>query len=143
MLAGKVGDQYTRYDVSPDEERRIRAALDQATEFVERHAIVTGLCAQLSADDEKHAQSMGEPGIRTLLLAREKSLPVLTDDKAFGELGRQLYGATAVNTQAVLVHLVRAGELDRLRYDRAVIKLVQAGYTHVMVDGQQIFQTMA
>src|SRR5712691_675172 len=32
MLAGKVGDKYTRYDVSADEARRIRAALDQATE---------------------------------------------------------------------------------------------------------------
>jgi hypothetical protein len=91
MLAGKVGDQYTRYEVSADEARRIRAALDQATEFVERHAIVTGLSAQLTADDKKHAQLLGEPGIRTLLLAREKSLPVLTDDKAFAELGRQPY----------------------------------------------------
>jgi tetratricopeptide (TPR) repeat protein len=143
MLAGKIGDQYTRYEVSADEARRIRVALDQATEFVERHAIVTGLSAQLTADDEKCAQLLGEPGIRTLLLAREKSLPVLTDDKAFGELGRQIYATTAVNTQAVLVHLVRAGSLDRLRYDRAVVKLVHAGYTHVMVDAQQIFQTMA
>lgn len=143
MVAGKVGDQYTRYDVSADEARRIRAALDQATEFVERHAIVTGLSAQLTADDEKYGQLLGEPGIRTLLLAREKSLPVLTDDKAFAELGRQLYATRAVNTQAVLAHLVGNGSLDRPRYDRAVVKLVHAGYTHVMVDAQQIFQTMA
>jgi len=142
MLAGKVGDQYTRYDVSADEARRIRAALDQATEFVERHAIVTGLSAQISADDQKHAQLLGEPGVRTLLLAREKSLPVLTDDKAFAELGHQLYATTAVHTQAVLAHLVGKGLLDRPRYDRAVVKLVHAGYTHVMVDAQQIFQTM-
>lgn len=143
MLAGKVGDQYTRYDVSADEARRIRAALDQATEFVERRAIVTGLSAQLTADDEKYAQLLGEPGIRTLLLARDRSLPVLTDDKAFGELGRQLHATTAINTQAVLLHLLRTGSLDRLRYDRAVVKLVHAGYTHVMVDAQQIFQTMS
>jgi tetratricopeptide (TPR) repeat protein len=142
MLAGKIGDQYTRYDVSADEARRIRAALDQATEFVERHAIVTGLSAQLNADDQKRAQLLGEPGVRTLLLACEKSLPVLTDDKAFAELGRQLYATTAVNTQAVLAHLVSKGLLERPRYDRAVVKLVHAGYTHVMVDARQIFQTM-
>lgn len=143
MVAGKIGDQYTRYDVSGDEAQRIRAALDQATEFVERHAIVTGLSAQLTADDDKYPQLLGDPGIRALLLAREKSLPVLTDDKAFAEIGRQLYATIGVNTQAVLVHLVRTGSLDRLRYDRAIVKLVHAGYTHVMVDAQQIFQTMA
>jgi hypothetical protein len=143
MVAGKVGDQYTRYDVSADEARGIRAALDQATEFVERHAIVTGLSSQLTADDQKHVQLLGEPGVRTLLLAREKSLPMLTDDKAFGELGRQLYATTGVNTQAVLAHLVGKGLLDRPRYDRAVVKRVHAEYTHVMVDAQQIYQTMA
>jgi tetratricopeptide (TPR) repeat protein len=143
MLAGKHGDIYTHYEVSPDEAKKMRAVLDQAVEFVEQTAIVTGLSGELTSDDQRYSRLLGEPNVRTLILAREKSFPFIGDDKVLGELGRELYGVAAVNTQAFLTHLLACGVLDLVRYDQAVIKLVHAGYTHVRLEARQIFRTMS
>jgi hypothetical protein len=104
---------------------------------------VTGLSTQLESTDAANVEVLGDCNVRTLLLAREKSYPLLTDDKPFAELGRQLYGTSSVNTQAFLNSLLRSGILDRPRYDDAILQLVRAGYTHTSVDAQQIFRTMS
>jgi tetratricopeptide (TPR) repeat protein len=143
MMAGKQGDSYVHYEVSADEAQRLRLVLDQTTEFVERCAVVTGLSTQLESTDAANVEVLGDCNVRTLLLAREKSYPLLTDDKPFAELGRQLYGTSSVNTQAFLNSLLRSGILDRPRYDDAILQLVRAGYTHTSVDAQQIFRTMS
>lgn len=141
-LMGVVDGKFFMEQVSPDETEKIDSALRAATSFVEERLRIMGLKESLSPEDEKWAPLLGAENLATLVAAKQSGLVLITDDRILAELGRQNYSTSYVNTQSVLFYLASLGKLAVADYNKAVLKLVEAGYTFTRIDEGQMFEVI-
>jgi hypothetical protein len=138
---GMVDGRFFMQEFTPDELKQKNAALHSATAWAEKHAKPIGLKEPFTKDDKKWLKILGEANLATIVTAKQRSMVLLTDDKILGDLAKQNYGVSSVNTQALLLYLLQREILSRLEYDGAVVKLLEAGYT-TRVDESQLFRVI-
>jgi hypothetical protein len=59
-----------------------------------------------------------------------------------GPIGEQNYGLSFANAQVALRYFVNKGLLGQQEFDRAVLKLVEAGYTFTLIDEGQFYDVI-
>jgi tetratricopeptide (TPR) repeat protein len=136
---GMIDGKFFMEETTPEELRKRHAALNVAVEWTDSFAKPIGLKAPFTADDEKWVKLLGAASLASIVVGKQHGLVLLTDDNILGAIGKQNYGLQFVNAQAALLHLVNKGSLSQSDYDRAVLKLVEAGYTFTLVDEGQLY----
>jgi tetratricopeptide (TPR) repeat protein len=139
---GIVDGQFFMHESTTDELDKINSALRTATEWSETHAKTAGLKEPFTSDDTRWDKVLGSSNIATIVIAKQRGYVVVTDDKTLGDVGKQNYGTSFVNSQAVLLYLFNKGLIAKDAYDRAVLKLVEAGYVVTRIDGNQLFRVI-
>lgn len=128
--------------IAPEDAARTNAALNNCTEWAFRNAKIVGLVEPLTGDERQWEEAMGAPAVATMAVAKQRSLPLITDDKAFGNIARQNSGVRFLNTQALLAHLLELGTISEDVYDGAIVRLFEAGYAVTHVNDSQLFSVM-
>jgi tetratricopeptide (TPR) repeat protein len=136
---GMVDGTFFMQEFTPGELEKMNAALNAATAWSEAHAKAIGLKEPLTSDDQKWVKPLGSANVASIVIAKQRGYVLLTDDKTLGDIGKHNYGTSFVNSQAVLLYLLSKGLLSRDEYDKAILKLVEAGYTFTRIDEGQLF----
>jgi hypothetical protein len=140
---GMIDGNFFMTEDSTEEHRKINAALDKMTEWVESHTKPLGLKESLKREEKKWLRPLGVPNVATLVTAHQHGLVLITDDKTFADIGKNSFGVSYVNTQAVLSHLLDRNLLSVSEHDRAVLSLVEKGYSFTRVHTNQIFNVIS
>ena len=138
-VIGMVDGEVFVHEITPEEAVRTNSALTDAAHWAEKHSRVVGLTEPLTKDDKKWARVLGVPAMAAMLVAKQRALVLLTDDKNFGDIAKQNYGVSFVNSQAVLIRLAALKFISQEDYDRAVLKLFESGYTLTNVNDDHLF----
>lgn len=139
---GMVDGQFFMHEVTATELEKMNTALNTATEWSERHTKSAGLKAPFTSDDKKWSGPIGQANVSSLVIANQRGFVLVTDDKTLGDIGKQNYGIAFVNSQAVLLYLLNTGLLTQGEYDKAILKLVEAGYIFTKVEERQLFEVI-
>jgi tetratricopeptide (TPR) repeat protein len=142
-VMGMVDGELFLQSVTPEQAIRINSTLNAATEWVIRNAKIVGLTESLTKEDKDWAKIIGSPGLATAITARQRGFTLITDDKTFGDIAKQNYGVSFVNSQAVIKRLFATGSLSQDEYDRAVLGMFEAGYVLTHVNDAHLFSLMA
>lgn len=140
---GMINGQFFMTEDSGEEHRKSNAALNDITRWVESNTKPLGLREPLKREEKKWLRPLGVPNVATLVTAHQHGLVLITDDKTFGDIGRGNFGVSHVNTQAVLAHLQERNLLSATDYDRAVLSLLDKGYSFTRVHTNQIFAVIS
>ena len=140
---GMIDGQFFMTEIAPDDITKQNAALDATTVWVETCAVPVGLKEPLKRADRKWLRLLGVPNVATIVIANQRGFVLVTDDKTLGDISKQNFGVSYVNTQAVLSYLLDRGVLCAEEYDRAVLSLVEHGYTFTRLHAHQILGVIA
>lgn len=139
---GMVQGEFFMTQISPEDVAKTNAQLDEATEWIERSAGIVGFKKVLTQEETEWSKLLGDATLATLAITKQRSVLLLSDDKALRDVAKLTHGISSINTQALLLYLVNKGTLSRGEYDAAVIKLVEMGYTFTRVEEEQFFSVL-
>ncbi|HEY3927113.1 MAG TPA: hypothetical protein VGL89_01950, partial [Candidatus Koribacter sp.] len=125
-----------------DEALEIAVDLHAAVAWVEKQARLIGLREPLTTEESKWIEAIGEAAVASIAVAKQRSLLLITDQLALAEIARQNGAVRGVHSQAVLMYLLSEKKLDVDTYNRATIKLIEAGYSFIRVDDVQLYSVI-
>jgi hypothetical protein len=140
---GMIEGKFFLREFTSEELQEMNAGLHTAIAWAEQHARAIGLKEPYTAEDEKWIAVLGDASVETMLIAKQRGLVLLTDDKNYGDLARQNYGTVFVNGAAALLYMHNKGLLSHTRFDKAVLKLAEDGYSFIRIDDNQLFELVA
>jgi len=88
------------------------------------------------AQREEYVAMLGESFTDTMLIASSERALIYSDDLAFRLIAETKMDVAGVWTQALLMHLLKAGKVPLADYQKAVIDLACLNYQHTSVDGE-------
>ncbi|HEY5177555.1 MAG TPA: hypothetical protein VII95_18510 [Terriglobales bacterium] len=138
----KEGEQFFRFEVTPEIVAKQNKFLHDLVKFVEKRCQCAGLQNPPTSDDLDLADKIGNHNVHTALLAKQLDMPVLLDDKPLAELCRLLHQTVCVNSQAVLLYLKQKCAITESQQLSALQQLLACGYTYVRLHQEQMYLTL-
>ena len=151
MIVGKQGDRYVKHIITAEEVRREIEYLEDLIKWIRENCEVLSCTAALQMNllRKRELDSIFQPCfIDSLLIASQPGSLLLSDDERL-----RLYAKTSFNsdtgtdfhidgiwTQVVLEHCVNKDLLDRIEYDKMIIKLVCLNYYHTEFDADVLME---
>ena len=120
-------------EVTPEDHERRRKWMEQIVRFVDRHCEVVPVPSLLQAGD--WIQALGKGAVAAVLLAKERQVPVWSDDARLRQFGAVNYDARCTYYFPVFRQLRSAGwELDAMQ--SALCRLSVHGYSYVLMPAE-------
>ncbi len=137
----KIGEKYVLTETNEEQRIQFREDLNAFYEWlVSLATIVSGLpLAEIPVEMRDNlSQIFGVDTAQSIAVAKQRDIPLWTDDLGVGELGRIELEVSRTWTEVVLGSLVANGKLDNGVYDDMVAILNGCGYCHSRLTPQAI-----
>jgi tetratricopeptide (TPR) repeat protein/transcription elongation GreA/GreB family factor len=134
----KENDTYFRKEITPEDYERGRKLLEGIRKFVQTHCTLTPTRTALDVGKVKLEQMqdlLGKDAIAAILVAKETTLPLYSDDLGLRLVARNDWQVSGFWTQTLLLDLRDKGLIAEERYREVVQKLLLANYRFVSIDG--------
>jgi tetratricopeptide (TPR) repeat protein len=132
-----VDGKYIRHERNPEQNRVATAFLTELRDFLKSPSVeLTGLLPEsLKANHAKDlVDACGIASIAPLLVAREKSVPIFSDDAYIKAIGRLEDRTPGFCIQAFLRVAAQKSLITPTEYQDAVIKLIKCNYAFISED---------
>jgi hypothetical protein len=142
---GRVGDRYFFAEPDPAFENDRRAILAGAIEFVTSKAVTAPCRGQLeytSSEFTDYERALGSAAISSILLAREHSLPLYSDDLALRLVARGQWAVPAFWSQPLLIDCASRSLISAEEYYALVSALNREHYHFVGIDHRYLLSLM-
>jgi tetratricopeptide (TPR) repeat protein len=134
----KENETYFRKEITPEDYERGRKFLEGIRKFVQTHCTLTPTRTALDVGKvelEQMQNLLGNDAIAAILVAKETTLPLYSDDLGLRLVARNDWKVSGFWTQTLLLDLRDKGLLGEERYRETVQNLVLANYRFVSIDG--------
>jgi tetratricopeptide (TPR) repeat protein len=145
MTVWKQGEQYFRYERTPEDRERDRQFIDGIRSFITQKCVITPTTAALELGRARLAELgdlLGSGALGAILLAKEYGRPLYSDDLGLRGVARNDWQAEGFWTQSLLVDLKSSGIINDDEYYSAVHKLLLGNYRFVSIDGTGLFRIL-
>jgi len=143
MTVWKQGEQYVRYERSPEERERDRQFIDDIRSFITEKCVIAPTTAALDLSRARLTELhdiLGGGSLGAILLAKEYGCLVYADDLGLRGIARNDWQAEGFWTQTLLADLKSSGIVTDDEYYEAVHKLLLGNYRFVSIDGVGLFR---
>jgi tetratricopeptide (TPR) repeat protein len=130
----KVGDQYVKSEIPPENIQRGIESLERIRDFVKNECEITGFERELSESDAELLEAVDLATGAPALLAEQRGLPLLSDD---GLLRYRLHverGIEGFSTYALFTHAVKKRLLARTKLYDLTMQLMRMNYRFIPAD---------
>lgn len=141
MTVWKEGDQYVRQEITPEALEQGQKFLQGIRSFIESRAVVApaaGLLDFARAKLEELQGILGREAIGAILVARERTLLLFSDDFGLRGVARNDWQVEGVWSQAVLVNLRDRGIVSDEEYREAIRRLALGNYYFVSINADDL-----
>jgi tetratricopeptide (TPR) repeat protein len=142
MTVGKQGDKYVREDVLPEDYKGKRKYLQGLIDFFKENTFIVsskGVFIRGREELEDLEKALTKGSVATLDIAKEKNLPIYTDDARLKLVGKQPWGVDGFWTQTVLNVMLKKEIISEDEYHRLTVKLALSNYFFTSINAQDIF----
>lgn len=133
---GKYKDRYRRWEVFPKAVQKEIDFLKKVKDFIINQSEVTGFKSPLSSSDKRLRKMIGEATLDSLVIAKENTLSLYSDDKSLRDLASAEYGIRGFCISALLSKALDQNIISKNEYNKAVVTLILSRYTFVPVNGE-------
>lgn len=131
-----------KYEVShilPEVYERSVAFLEKVRGFVRSACRVTGFERELDETEDQIVQALGWAATSPVVLARQKDLPLLSDDGVLRHQTRAELDVKGFSTFALLENAARQRIISQNRFDEACVRLlIELNYRFVPISGRAL-----
>ena len=138
MTIGKYKGQYIKEEISPEAIQKRISFLNTIKSFVTSHCEVRGLCNPPSQFEENLRDLLGKSSTDILLIAKEKGLPIYSDDKSLREIAFNEYHIKGFNIQSLLRVALNRKIIEEDFYNDKIVKLILSGYSYISISSQTL-----
>jgi len=138
MTIGKYKGQYIKEEISPEAIQKRISFLNTIKSFVTSYCEVRGLCNPPSQFEENLRDLLGKSSTDILLIAKEKGLPIYSDDKSLREIAFNEYHIKGFNIQSLLRVTLNRKIIEEDFYNDKIVKLILSGYSYISISSQTL-----
>jgi len=141
MNLWKEEDQYLHREITAESQKRGQDFLERIRSFVESSAEIVPASGMLDFEKTKFDELgniLGHDAIATVLVARERKLPLFSDDLGLRRLARNDWRVEGVWSQTILVSLRDRGVITKEDYCEAIRKLGLGNYYFVSINADDV-----
>ena len=142
MTVWKENETYFRQEITSDDYARDRQSIERIRTFIQTHCTLTPIRTALDLGKTKFEQMqdiLGKEAIAAILLAKERNLPLYSDDLGLRLVAKNDWQVSGFWTQTLLLDIRDKGLITDEQYRDAVKKLLLANYRFVSIDGAGLF----
>ena len=143
---GKASDgRYTMVEISADDGAKWQEFVSSVLEFAESFDRIASYPLLDAEEADKLVDVLTRSGVGTLYAGDDEAntrLVLVSDDLWLANVARFL-SMGAVNTQAILVELLRSGTISHEAYSQAIERLASLNYIFVSVSVEDIVRSLA
>ncbi len=130
------GDRYVMESTPEFQSEETRSFLEKLLEFLKHDVCLLPTPGVLDTPKQGIGNPLGRAALAAILLAKEQATLLCSDDFVLRTVAQNDWGVVGVWSQAVVMELLRSGNISRAEYHRATMGLVQRNYTFVRVKEQ-------
>ena len=134
---GRDGDQYVAQDETEEFTQNKLHFLNDIRDFILTHATPCGLSTEQHVFPDELTDFMGYSSVNSIALAREKNVPLYSDDRVFRRLAKE-YEVVGFWTQNMLRAAVEKGIVEKDRYRELIQILLENNYDFIAINNSDI-----
>jgi len=139
----KERDQIYKDEIPPDVIEKNIEYLETLLEWVDNNCEVIPCNAALNIKTNQKDQldtTFGRSFIDSVLIAKEPNTILFSDDLILRLFAKNEFGVEGVWTQSVLMQLLEKGLIERIDYNKLIIRLVSSHYHHTSIDSDILLE---
>ena len=137
MTIWKEGERYLRREITPADIERSRDFYQRIRTHIKDKCSITPTTIALDLGKTRFEQLedvLGKSAVAALLIAKERGLPLFSDDLGLRIIAKKDWGVSGFWTQTLLVDFREKGVISNDQYHEAITKLLQSNYRFVSLD---------
>lgn len=144
MTIGKEGDKFIRQEISVKDVKDSIEYLENILNWIKNNCEIIPCKAALDIKRNKKQQldqTMGQLFIDTILIASEPGNSLYSDDERLRSFAKSEFNVDGVWTQVLLMHCLNIKVLEKNKYNKMAIKLVNIHYYHTSIDADILVES--